>query len=135
MPKICSKCGRKIGLGEYSYNGECEQCYKIIQSNKEENCKKCGKKLNEEDIVFMGYCEECYNQVNHIETTSNDNEEYEESYVGVMILCFLIPIIGFNGYITHINSDYPLAKKCLNSALCGIALIIIATIILVCSMG
>lgn len=128
MSKICSKCGRKIGIGEYSYKGECEQCYR------EKSCKKCGKKLNEEDIVFMGYCEGCYNEVNNIETSSNNSEEYEESYIGVKVLSFLIPIIGFSGYITHINSDYSLAKKCLNSALCGIVLNIIAIIILVCNM-
>ena len=96
-----------------------------------EKCETCGKDLKEEDYVFMGYCEECYNEVNHIETASNSSEE---SYIGVKILCFLIPIIGFIGYITHINSDYSLAKKCLNSALCGIVLNIIAIIILVCNM-
>lgn len=97
----------------------------------EENdtCKKCGKKLGKEDYVFMGYCEKCYNKVNHIE---DDSDDYEESYTALKIICFLIPFCGFNGYVTHINNDYPLAKKCLNSALCGIGVYIIATIIIAC---
>lgn len=91
-------------------------------------CKKCGKKLGKEDYVFMGYCEKCYNKVNHIETESN---EYVESYIGVNIICFLIPFIGLMGYVTHIKNDYSLAKKCLNSALCGIAIYIILIVFLI----
>lgn len=56
------------------------------------------------------------------------------SFISINIICFLIPLIGFIGYVTHIKNDYPLAKKCLNSALCGIAIYIIAIIIMVCSM-
>lgn len=33
MAKICKKCGRNIGFGEYSYNGECENCNKGISRN------------------------------------------------------------------------------------------------------
>ena len=29
----CNKCGRKINFGEYSYNGECENCHKGFDSN------------------------------------------------------------------------------------------------------
>ena len=29
----CNKCGRKINFGEYSYNGECENCHKRFDSN------------------------------------------------------------------------------------------------------
>lgn len=91
-------------------------------------CKKCGKKLGKEDYVFMGYCENCYNKVNHIETNSN---EYAESYIGINIICFLIPFIGFIGYVTHIKNDYSLAKKCLNSALIGIGIYIIVVLLTV----
>ena len=53
------------------------------------------------------------------------------SLISINIICFLIPLVGFIGYVTHIKNDYPLAKKCLNSALCGFAIYIIAIIIMI----
>lgn len=60
-----------------------------------------------------------------LQKTKNMNK----SLISINIICFLIPLVGFIGYVTHIKNDYPLAKKCLNSALCGIAICIIAIII------
>lgn len=98
-----------------------------IDDDKNE-CKKCGKKLSQEDDSFMGYCKNCYNEINHIEDNSY---QYVGNYTILKVICFLIPFIGFIGYVTHIKSDYSLAKKCLNSALCGIAIYIILIVFLI----
>ena len=34
MGKVCKKCGKQIGFFDYSYNGECEECYKFTQNTK-----------------------------------------------------------------------------------------------------
>lgn len=77
-------------------------------------CKRCGKELK---VKEKTYCERCEKERNCY--------EYETSYTGVSIICFLIPLIGFIGYVTHIKNDYFLAKKCLNSSLLGLIIYII----------
>lgn len=87
------------------------------------NCKKCKKELKKEDNIFMGYCEDCFYKeykVSNKNYTENYSSNQPNSYIGVTILCFLIPFLGFIGYVTHIKSDFSLAKKCLNSGLVSI---------------
>lgn len=64
--------------------------------------------------------------------TNKSNEDINkcQSYMGVYVLCFLLPILGFIGYITHIKNDYRLAKGCLQSAICGLVIYVIALILI-----
>jgi len=114
-----------------------------IEEKSKNVCKKCGAKLGKEDYVYLGYCENCYNKVYNGEDTSNNYVEndaedtlndYERSYIGIYIICFLVPLIGFIGYVTHYDSNYILAKKCLVSGLISIFAYFILLIIIFSSM-
>ena len=74
MAKICKKCGKKIGFSEYSYNGECEQCYKVVRNNEKSDINRENKNSNE------------------------DNNEL------LLVICFLIPIIGAIIYIANAST-------------------------------
>lgn len=60
MAKICSKCGRKIGWSEYSYNGECENCYKGIVPTVQQDKVKTNSNNNNDTsgcifgLIFIG---------------------------------------------------------------------------------
>jgi len=93
-------------------------------------CKKCKKKLLKDDYIYMGYCESCFNKFSEDKVVENQSKDKVQSYVGVSVISFLIPLLGLMGYITHINSDYTLAKKCLSSAIWGIIIGAIALLII-----
>ena len=52
MAKVCKKCGRKIGFGEYSYNGECENCNKGISTNLTNNAKNTTNNDDTSGCIF-----------------------------------------------------------------------------------
>lgn len=83
--------------------------------------------MDEELLKAMGIAE---NKEEYKKTSADKTQTNAKSYVGVNVISFLIPLLGFMGYITHINSDYTLAKKCLSSAIWGMIIGAIALLII-----
>jgi len=53
MAKVCKKCGRQIGFGEYSYNGECENCHKGTSRNTQQNSVNNQNNIGSMIVTFV----------------------------------------------------------------------------------
>jgi hypothetical protein len=98
--------------------------------------------MDSDKLKAIGIIEETYNSNTQSKNTNNDmlraigieedsSNAGKNLYLGVIIICFLIPFIGLIGYVIHIKNDYELACKCLNSAICGIVSYIILMLVIV----
>lgn len=111
--KYCPSCGSKIERNSTI----CYHCGVNPQKvNKKKFCPYCGQPVNEEQVI----CLHCKEDI----TTTN----FDVASGGMLLLCFLFPIIGLCIYIANNNTRKQYAKDCGLASLWGF----IIGIIVVC---
>ena len=76
-------------------------------------CSKCGKTINNDSL----FCEHCGNRVYNVVSTDDS-----KLGVGLGILSFLFPIVGFVLYFQYKNSAKNKAKQAVKLAWIGFAI-------------
>ena len=178
MAKICNKCGRRIRWSEYSYNGQCEECYKnkvckrcgkeiiggksnngycnecykIIQDEEEKKqrmyCPNCGKEIevnssvcyncgvNPKKIKDINFCFHCGEPVNkeqviclNCKQSLEKEDDLNNVSVGIILICFLFPIIGLIIYAANNDLKHEYAYSCGIASIVGVIISLLISVI------
>lgn len=80
------------------------------------NCKECGKEISENAVS----CPNC---------GAKNRNNSEKASIGLMIICFLIPLIGIIIFAINISSRPKYARGCLMASLLPVIIAVIFIIL------
>lgn len=108
--KFCSSCGNEVENG----STVCYQCGVNPQNVKNKKfCPYCGKSVNEEQVICLN-CKE-----------SLENVNFNNASGGILLLCFLFPIIALFVYVANVNTRKEYANSCGKAGITGLVFLLV----------